>query len=117
MADDLTTRVHRRGARGGQPAPRPDLMSLPRRDMARDASVFADPHTFDLHREYDARGRYLWYGAGPHFCIGFPLAQREMQLVVGALAGLPRRLVIVRRRAATRVLLPAYALLELRMEQ
>lgn len=85
-------------------------------NMARDASVFADPHTLDLHREYDARGRYLWYGAGPHFCIGFPLAQREMQLVVGLLAGLPRRLVIVRRRAATGVLLPAYALLELRME-
>lgn len=86
-------------------------------NMARDARVFADPHTLDLHREYDPRGRYLWYGAGPHFCIGFPLAQREMQLVVGLLAGLPRRLVIVRRRAATGVLLPAYALLELRMER
>lgn len=86
-------------------------------NMARDATVFADPHRLDIHREYDSRGRYLWYGAGPHFCIGFPLAQREMQLVVGLLAHLPRRLVIVRRRAATGVLLPAYALLELRLAQ
>jgi len=85
-------------------------------NMARDPSVFAQPNRLDIHRAFDARGRYMWYGAGPHFCLGFPLAQREMHMVVGALARLPQRLRIVRRRAATGVLLPAWARLELRLE-
>lgn len=86
-------------------------------NMARDPSVFAEPNRLDIHRQFDPRGRYMWYGAGPHFCLGFPLAQREMQMVVGALARLPGRLRIVRRRPATRVLLPAWARLELRAER
>lgn len=86
-------------------------------NMARDPSVFEHPNRFDIHRRFDARGRYMWYGAGPHFCIGFPLAQREMQMVVGALAQLPGTLRIVERRAATGVLLPAWRRLALRLER
>jgi cytochrome P450 len=85
-------------------------------NMARDPAVFPRAGELDIHRTFDARGRYLWYGAGPHFCLGFPLAQREMQLVVGELARLPGHLRIVRRRAATGVLLPAYARLDLRLD-
>jgi cytochrome P450 len=85
-------------------------------NMARDHTVFPNPDRFDIHRRFDARGRYMWYGAGPHFCLGFPLAQREMQMVVGVLAQLPGRLRIVRRRAATGVLLPAWARLDLRLD-
>jgi cytochrome P450 len=85
-------------------------------NMARDPAVFPRAGELDIHRTFDARGRYLWYGAGPHFCLGFPLAQREMHLVVGELARLPGHLRIARRRAATGVLLPAYARLELRLD-
>lgn len=86
-------------------------------NLARDAALFPDPHRFDVTRVHDARARYLWYGAGPHFCFGFPLAQRELRMALGELAALPGRLRIVRRRAARGVLLPSYARLVVRLEE
>jgi cytochrome P450 len=82
-------------------------------NLGRDPTVFDDPNRLDIHRAFDPRSRYLWYGYGPHFCLGFPLAQREMQLVIGELLRLPPgRLRVVRRKAARQVLLPAYARLD-----
>ncbi|MFE2288885.1 cytochrome P450 [Streptomyces sp. NPDC059443] len=57
--------------------------------------------------------RRLWFGAGPHFCLGMPLAMTEVRAVVGALRGFPG-LRILRRRPARGVLIPAYARLSLR---
>lgn len=49
----------------------------------------------------------LWFGSGPHFCIGYPLAMAQIQMVAGALLRhAPLR--VVRRRYATRVLIPGY---------
>ncbi|RAY13467.1 cytochrome P450 [Actinomadura craniellae] len=60
---------------------------------------------FDLDRPPELRR--LWFGAGPHFCIGYPLAMAEARLIARTLlAAAP--LEIVRRRAARGVLLPAY---------
>ncbi|MEV3993555.1 cytochrome P450 [Streptomyces sp. NPDC049837] len=57
--------------------------------------------------------RRLWFGAGPHFCLGMPLAMAEIRAVVGTLRGFPE-LVIASRRPARGVLIPAYARLSLR---
>lgn len=57
--------------------------------------------------------RRLWFGAGPHFCLGMPLAMAEIRAVVGALRGFPD-LVISGRRPARGVLIPAYARLPVR---
>jgi cytochrome P450 len=55
----------------------------------------------------------LWFGAGHHFCLGYPVATAQIRLVTGALlAGGPLR--IVRRRYATGVLIAGYRLLEVR---
>lgn len=82
-------------------------------NIARDREVFADPNRLNVARPFDSRSRYLWYGYGPHFCLGFPLAQREMQLVVGELLKLPGKMHIAQRKSARNVLLPSYASLEL----
>jgi cytochrome P450 len=86
-------------------------------NLARDAHLFPEPDRFDIARVHDVRARHLWYGAGPHFCLGFPLAQSELRLVVETLASLPAPLRIVRRRLAWRALLPAYRLLEVRIDR
>jgi len=48
----------------------------------RDASVFRDPDTFDLHRP--AR-RHMSFGLGVHFCLGAPTARMEAEIALHAL--------------------------------
>lgn len=84
-------------------------------NLTRDQDVFPDPFRFDVDRVHDSRGRHLWYGAGPHFCFGFALAQREIYRVLETLSGLPGRLCILYRRPAFGALLPRYDRLLLRL--
>ncbi|MEV6020488.1 MULTISPECIES: cytochrome P450 [unclassified Streptomyces] len=44
----------------------------------RDASLFPDPHTFDITRA-NAK-RHVAFGFGPHFCIGAPLARLTLRI-------------------------------------
>lgn len=44
----------------------------------RDASVFPDPHSFDITR--DGAKRHGAFGFGPHFCIGAPLARMTLRV-------------------------------------
>jgi len=45
----------------------------------RDEESFADPDRFDLDRK---RNRYLGFGEGVHRCVGAPLAQIELRVVL-----------------------------------
>lgn len=86
-------------------------------NCARDDALFPEPNHFDITRRHDARARYLWYGAGPHFCLGFALAQRTLRHVVGELAQLRGTLRVEARTSARGVLLPAWSSLQLRLER
>ncbi len=66
---------------------------------------------FDPEAPVDPAIRHLWFGAGPHFCLGMPLALAQVDAVLDALvpvaeAGATVR--VVRRRVARGVLIPAY---------
>jgi cytochrome P450 len=82
-------------------------------NAARDPALFPDPDRFDVTRTHDARARHLWFGAGPHFCLGFALAQRQLRRTLEALLSVPGTPRIVRRRVAHGALIPAYASLVL----
>lgn len=62
-------------------------------------------------RSCPAEVRNLWFGAGPHFCLGAALARTEIEAVAGAVLdahdpGRPVR--VVDREAARGVLVPSY---------
>ena len=84
-------------------------------NLTRDAALFPRPDRFDANRVHDPRARNLWYGAGPHFCLGFAVAQREMLLALEALVAEPGELRIVRRRVGMRRLLAGYSILEVQL--
>lgn len=82
----------------------------------RDPRVIDDGDHFDIGREMPRQLRHLWFGAGPHFCLGFNLAKRELSMVLEAIMRLEHEVEIVDRRAARGVLLPSYERLVIRMK-
>jgi len=66
---------------------------------------------FDPSASPAASLRQLWFGAGPHFCIGAPLAMAEIRIGLAAIAAHPG-LRIVSATPSRRVLVPAYRSLE-----
>jgi cytochrome P450 len=74
----------------------------------RDRRVIERGTDFDITRTIPRELRLIWFGAGPHFCLGYNLAMRELQTVLTALLDGAPQLEIVRRRAARKVLLPTW---------
>ncbi|WP_419874869.1 cytochrome P450 [Candidatus Pristimantibacillus sp. PTI5] len=48
----------------------------------RDKSQFASADVFDIHRP--GNQRHLAFGAGPHFCLGAPLARMEANMAIAS---------------------------------
>ena len=66
----------------------------------RDDRAFADPDTFDIHRDdlhmgrenrsgryKDGKNGHLGFGIGQHFCMGFAMARQEAAIACRLLAG------------------------------
>ncbi|HEU5108695.1 MAG TPA: cytochrome P450 [Micromonosporaceae bacterium] len=68
---------------------------------------------FDPDRPRPRALNQLWFGAGAHYCLGYPVAMAEIRAIAGTvLRHAPLR--IVRRRYATGVLIPTYSRLAVR---
>lgn len=74
----LTSRV----STGGMAARDGVILLLLLSAANRDPAVFHDPDTFDITR----RGEHLAFSAGPHFCLGTPLARLEGTIALRAIA-------------------------------
>jgi cytochrome P450 len=82
--------------------------------MTRWAGLYdGDAEGLRLGRPIPKEIRHLWFGAGPHFCLGAPIAREQLRLMLGMLGREPR-LRIVRRTPASGVLFPAYGSLVVR---
>ncbi|MEI7745101.1 MAG: cytochrome P450, partial [Chloroflexota bacterium] len=66
-----------------------------------------DPERLHLDGPMPRELRHLWFGAGPHFCIGAPIAREELRRLFDALAPFDQ-LRIVERWPAAGVLFAAY---------
>ncbi|MFB4312499.1 cytochrome P450 [Actinomadura sp. 21ATH] len=69
---------------------------------------------FDVRREYVPESRQLWFGGGRHLCLGAAVARVQVARMLGALHAEGRPYRVVSRRAATGVLVPAYASLRVK---
>lgn len=70
---------------------------------------------FDIHREYVPETRQLWFGGGRHLCLGASVARTQVARMLATLLSGGRPYRVVSRRAARRVLVPAYAELAVRL--
>lgn len=76
--------------------------------MTRWGSLYdGDPEALRLGESIPREIRHLWFGAGPHFCLGAPIAREQLRRMIGMLGQFPD-LRIVDRRPASGVLFPAY---------
>jgi cytochrome P450 len=72
-----------------------------------------DPEALRLGRPVPREVRHVWFGAGPHFCLGAPIAREQLRRLLGML-GRERGLRVVGRSPASGVLFPAYGSLLVR---
>jgi cytochrome P450 len=80
----LTGRVAHGGLQVGDVAARDGaLVMLLLAAAGRDPEVFAEPDRFDIRR---GAPNHLAFAAGPHFCLGAPLARLEATIAVGQIA-------------------------------
>ncbi len=80
----LTARIATGGMTAGDRGLRDGaLLLLLLAATGRDEAVFTEPDTFDIRR--GAR-EHLAFGAGPHFCLGAPLARLEATIALRAIA-------------------------------
>jgi cytochrome P450 len=68
---------------GGCPVGQGSTLLMQMAAANRDAARFPDPDTFDPRRANAAQ--HLTFGAGPHFCVGQPLARMELQVALGTM--------------------------------
>jgi hypothetical protein len=81
----FTGRVARGGMQVG-PVSAPDgaVLMLLLAATGRDPAVFADPDRFDIRRTPAGSPGHLAFAAGPHFCLGAPLARLEATIALQA---------------------------------
>jgi cytochrome P450 len=69
---------------GGCPVAKDTTLMMLLASANRDENRFPEPDRFDPRRSN--ANQHLTFGAGPHFCLGQPLARVELQVALGTMA-------------------------------
>lgn len=72
---------------------------------------------FDINRRYVPEVRQLWFGAGRHLCLGAALARAEIGFLLRSLVDTGRPWRVESRRYGSRVLIPSYSALRVRLSE
>jgi cytochrome P450 len=99
---------------GGRAMDRDDRVIVLLFKALQSPALLDEPLRFDIERDRAAAPPPLWFGHGPHFCLGAALARRELEVALTALLDLGD-LAIVRRRHACAGPLPGYGELQVRL--
>ncbi|GHF36545.1 hypothetical protein FHX82_006767 [Amycolatopsis bartoniae] len=75
----ITRQVSRDTEFAGVPMRKGDVVLLPTGGANRDPEQFEDPNTVDFSRK---ASHHLTFGAGPHRCVGAPLATLELKVAL-----------------------------------
>ncbi|MEL7434444.1 MAG: cytochrome P450, partial [Chloroflexota bacterium] len=75
-----------------------------------------NPFAFDVQREIPREMRHLSFGHGAHFCLGYPLAIREIEMALETLFELDGNLIISKRRYPRGETFPGYGQLDIQRE-
>lgn len=71
---------------------------------------------FDIERTIPQALKHLNFGHGAHFCLGFPLAQRELEVVLNTFLAMDSRPEILSRRYSRGQTFPAYTRLMIQID-
>ena len=101
---------------GGRAMNRDDRVIVLLFKALKSPALLDEPLRFDIERDRSTAPPPLWFGHGPHFCLGAALARRELEVALTALLDLGD-LAIVKRRYTCPGLLPGYGELQVRLAQ
>jgi len=77
-------------------------------NILHDKRYTANPNVFDIQREQNAEIQGLWFGTGPHFCMGSVLAKLEIKSLLQMLIKLDGELHIQSRNYRKEGVYPSY---------
>ena len=99
---------------GGRQLKAGGKMLLLLRNGLRDRKLIEHGETFDITRAMPHELRLLWFGAGPHYCIGFGMSVELLNMLARVVIDLPGEIRVV-SRASGAAMIPAYGSLVIEM--
>jgi cytochrome P450 len=86
-------------------------------NMLKSSTYFEHPRKFDITRKIDPRVKHSWFGGGPHFCLGFALAHKEIQSVLDIFREIEGHPIIIKRTFVKNKVFPGYKSLLIKIDR
>ncbi|MEM1312658.1 MAG: cytochrome P450 [Patescibacteria group bacterium] len=84
-------------------------------NMLKSKKYFDQPRKFDITRKIVPQVKHSWFGGGPHFCLGFALAHKEIRSVLEMFIELESDFKILKRTFEKNKVFPGYKSLQIQL--